>query len=731
MDGDAGAELMPSDRYEWIQRIGSGAFGSVWLVRDRALEDQVAIKVLAAEHARQPEMRDRFAQEARLLRRVRSDRVVSVHDIGELADGRPYFVMAYADGGTLEQRLASASLSVPAAFTIAIEAARAVAVLHQYDLVHRDVKPSNILFASAGSAPERLLMGDLGLARSATQADQQTLIAGTPAYMAPEQATGSNITPATDVYALGVLTFRLLTGAVPKDATSIDGVLHRALDTVLTPSAVQPGIPTAVDELITRALSSDPKQRQRDATQFADELVAATSTGDEPTDPVSTVAGLTEPDSPSIPPRQALQPPEVLPNPTPKNTRLLVSPAEPADDDQTAQMAEPLRTRGDKRRRNRILVAIATVLALVISGVAIELKYDYLSILPKLGSSSQTPDGSASDSSTPDFPYIAETLSQHTDTVRHMAFNLDGRRLASVSGEHIVLWNVVDDNSVTLTGHTGPVSMVTFDGVSALASADDGGTVRLWDMATGENTVTLTGDSVVNDIAFSPDGTVLAVADGNSLNLWDVATGQGTALSEIGYAYTNLKFSPDGASITGVGGDWYVRMWDVASGQNTAVLDGTSWSDFRVVIGPDATTVANADGDGAVRIWNVATGQGTGAYSAKKGVEQGLVVFSPDGKTIATTDDGLTVNLWDVTTNENTITLAGHAGSLERIAFSTDGKRIATSGADNVVSLWDPATGENTAWFNDTGDILLSPDGNTIAVSDDEDYSIRLWQLDG
>lgn len=249
--------LISSDRYEWIKLLGSGGFGSVWLARDNALDDLVAIKVLAADKAREADMRARFVREARLLRRVRSDRVVTVHDIGELADETPYFVMAYADGGTLADRLDDRPLPAATAVNIAVQTARAVAVLHGQGVVHRDIKPCNILFCGAGAAPERLLIGDLGLAVDAS-VSQASLIGGTPAYMAPEQVRGADAGPWSDVYSLGVLTHRLLTGELPTNA-----------------SVSRPDLGQKVKRVLIRALAADPDRRQRTAAEFADQLTAA------------------------------------------------------------------------------------------------------------------------------------------------------------------------------------------------------------------------------------------------------------------------------------------------------------------------------------------------------------------------------------------------------------------------------------------------------------------------
>ncbi len=204
------------DRYRLERRLGSGAFGVVWLAHDDVLEAPVAVKVLAENWAHRLDVRERFLSEARLLRRAGSSRVVQVYDIGELPDGRPYFVMEYADGGTLADRITGSPLAVAEALRLTALAARSAAALHDAGIVHRDIKPSNVLLRTAHDGSTRLLLADLGLAKSLAQASGLTMAAGSAGYAAPEQSEpGSGIDARADVYSLGALGYHLLTGTVP------------------------------------------------------------------------------------------------------------------------------------------------------------------------------------------------------------------------------------------------------------------------------------------------------------------------------------------------------------------------------------------------------------------------------------------------------------------------------------------------------------------------------------
>ena len=173
-------------RYRLDAVEGFGAFATVWRGFDTELEIPVAIKLLAENWAHHADVRERFLAEARLLRRIDDPRVVRVHDIGTHED-RPFFVMDFVAGGTVADRVEAGSAED--ALRLAIESARAVQVLHEAGVLHRDVKPSNLLVGE----DERVLVADLGSAKRLAEASGVTVTTGTPAYMAPEQARGAPV----------------------------------------------------------------------------------------------------------------------------------------------------------------------------------------------------------------------------------------------------------------------------------------------------------------------------------------------------------------------------------------------------------------------------------------------------------------------------------------------------------------------------------------------------------
>lgn len=258
-------------RYRLESRLGSGSFASVWHGYDPELDVPVAIKVLAEHWSDNLEVRERFLTEARLLRKVRDQRIVRVHDIGTTGDDRPYFVMDHADAGTVAELIKQQSVTVPAALHLGAEIARAVQVLHEHGVAHRDIKPANLLLTSQiGRAGLSVVVADLGMAKTLSEASGFTLTAGTPAYMAPEQAQGRGFDHRADVYAVAAVTYAMLAGHPPFAGDGLAEIAEAALTQTAPPLHLDDD--GAIDAELARALSGDPADRPATAAELADRL---------------------------------------------------------------------------------------------------------------------------------------------------------------------------------------------------------------------------------------------------------------------------------------------------------------------------------------------------------------------------------------------------------------------------------------------------------------------------
>ena len=258
-------------RYAVRRRLGSGAFATVWLAYDEQLDCPVAVKVLAENWADDGEVHRRFLEEGRFLRRVESPYVVPVYDAGELPDGRPYLVMAFADQGTLADRVRGGPITAAEPFTagqalsVLRQAGWGLQALHDRGVLHRDVKPANVLFRTTdgpGGAEVRAVLGDLGLGKALDASSRLTMVAGTPSYVAPEQAQAESPDARADQYSLGALAYLLLSG---RPAFRFE-TLRQAADPA--PPDPLPGHPAAVDAVVRRALARDREERWPDVATF-------------------------------------------------------------------------------------------------------------------------------------------------------------------------------------------------------------------------------------------------------------------------------------------------------------------------------------------------------------------------------------------------------------------------------------------------------------------------------
>jgi hypothetical protein len=270
---------MPSrlGRYAVRRRIGAGGFATVWLAYDEQLDAPVAIKVLADNWTEDHQVRRRFLEEGRYLRRVESPHVVQVFDAGELEDGRPYLVMTYADQGTLADRLEVEGLAAGQVLEVVRQVGAGLTALHRRDILHRDVKPANVLFRTVDGSV-RAMVADLGLGKALDVSSRLTMVAGTPSFVAPEQAQGEPLDARADQYSLGALSYLLLAGRAPYAHASLTAAASPGPPPPLSTEERPYG--DAVDAVVRRALATDREERWPDVSAFVAALAEAIGPSD-------------------------------------------------------------------------------------------------------------------------------------------------------------------------------------------------------------------------------------------------------------------------------------------------------------------------------------------------------------------------------------------------------------------------------------------------------------------
>jgi eukaryotic-like serine/threonine-protein kinase len=260
------------DRYVLLETIGGGGMAKVYLARDQVLDRDVALKVMREAYASDQEFVERFRREARSAASLAHPSIVQIYDQGRAEDGTYYIAMEYVPGGTLKEHIKeSGSLDPGEAAGIAARVAEALEVAHERGVVHRDIKPQNVLLTPSGTVK----VVDFGIARaaSATSVTRTSLVLGTAGYMSPEQAAGERVGPASDLYSLGVVLYEMLTGEVPYDAETPVAVAVKHLnEPPRHPREANPRVPEELDALTVKLMAKKPEDRYSSAAELARDL---------------------------------------------------------------------------------------------------------------------------------------------------------------------------------------------------------------------------------------------------------------------------------------------------------------------------------------------------------------------------------------------------------------------------------------------------------------------------
>src|SRR5947209_8054305 len=261
-------------QFRIVERIGSGRIATVFNAYQPTLDRYVAVKVLPAFHARDPIFVKRFVQEARSVAKLQHANIVPIHEFGE-QDNITYIVMEYVDGGTLKDRLKQRPVTVPEAVDFVIQASEGLGCAHGHGIVHRDVKPANMLVRKDGN----LLLSDFGIAKILEGTSNLTRAGtgiGTPQYMSPEQGTGQAVDRRSDIYSLGIVLFHALTGKVPFTADSPISITVKHLNEPLPVEKMrEAGVPVLIEQVVVKMTAKSAADRYQTTDALIEALKAA------------------------------------------------------------------------------------------------------------------------------------------------------------------------------------------------------------------------------------------------------------------------------------------------------------------------------------------------------------------------------------------------------------------------------------------------------------------------
>jgi serine/threonine-protein kinase len=670
--------------------LGRGGMGEVHRAFDTRRGREVALKLLLESFSADEQFRTRFQREAEITATLRDPHVIPIHDFGEV-EGRLFLDMRLVDGADLGSVLARAgALSAERAVRIVGQVAGALAAAHAGGLIHRDVKPSNILVTGE---EDFCYLVDFGIAHTATTSTRSRLTAtgttlGTFAYMAPERFLEEAVDHTVDVYALACVLHECLTGQRPFPSDQPAILLNAHLNKPPPrPSEQVSGVPVGLDDVVARGMAKQPADRYPGTRELAAAARSALAPGGGAVAVVTAGAaqpaagpGVAEPGAPAA--TRPVTAPEPTVGSAPDST--VVRPA-PADD-------APDPSRG---RRRRWLLPLA---ALVVTGI--------VATVSAVGGPRQ-PEVLAPP------PTIEEAvLTDGTSILEDVAIaDLDGQPIAvTPSGATLLIWNLRTRQQIgpPLTGHAtyvNEVATAVLDGKPIAVSASNDDTLRIWDLRAHQQIgPPLSGhNSWANGVATAVlDGQPIAVSGGfdDTLRIWDLRTGQqigqpltGHTSGVLGVSTALLDGRPIAVSASG-NPDFTLRVWDlrthrqlgepleghtaVVNAVTTAVLDGQP-------------IAISEDHDDQMRIWDLRTHRQlgrplTGYYRVATIVLDG----QPLAVSASSSDNSL--RIWDLRTHEELgQPLTGHTSSVSGIATAViDGKPfVISSSRDKTLRIWD------------------------------------------
>ena len=681
--------------------------GWAWCIAARqvSLNRIVALKMILAGQLATPGLKQRFHTEAEAAARLDHPNIVPIYEIGE-HDGHHYFSMKLIEGGTLAEAMSKSEFRDPKegrsqksenrveregvalsrdAAAVMEKVVRAVHYAHQRGILHRDLKPTNILLDAQGEPH----VSDFGLAKLAEDDSSLTMsaaILGTPAYMSPEQAAGQSkqLTTAADIYGLGAILYELLTEQPPFRAeTAVETLRQVSEQEPARPSTLTPTVDRDLETICLKCLRKDPQGRYGSAEMLAEDLERWR-----------------------------------------KGEPILARPSTAWE-----------RTRR-WTKRNPEIAALAACLVVAISAGLIGTGLMWYRARQTAASGEQLLYGA-------NMKTIQTAWEENNvGLVRQL---LDETENSPLRGFEWYYWQrMAHLEQTTFRGHLAGVGGVSVspDGQRAASGSLDR-TVRVWDLRTGRELLTLKGHTDATfSVAFSPDGQRIVTGSfDKTAMVWDAATGR-KLLTLIGHTdnVEAVAFSADGQQILTGSPDKTVRLWDANTGRERVQVPG-----HLAALSPDGRKIASTggfvmvggslhDSDAAniVTVWDVAGRQELVRLKGHSDVILS-VDFSPDGQRILTGSRDTTAKVWDAVSGTNLLTLRGHGLQIDPSKFSHDGKRIVTGSEDHTAKIWDAATGTNLLTLKGHSSAIVSvafsPD-DRLVVTSSLDGTAKVWNAE-
>ncbi|MEZ6139503.1 MAG: serine/threonine-protein kinase [Zavarzinella sp.] len=653
-DNVAGDYLDPCDEQPYIGKldrfyvesiIGQGGMGIVFKAFDRALLRPVALKMLAIHFSKNDQLLQRFLREARLAAGLYHPNVVTIHHVDQSPrTGVPFIVMQLVRGNSLQEQLdAGKRFTVREVIRIGAAVAAGLAEAHQNGLIHRDVKPGNILIEQE---TERVLLTDFGLARAVedVRITQTGFVAGTPLYMSPEQASGAPLSPASDLFGLGSVLYALLTGKPPFEGSSPFVVLRQVTESQHIPLKERsPEIPAWLSDVIDRLLAKNPDDRLSDCGKLA---------------------RLLEQELAKLPD-----------NSTPVSLR---------------EITRDRRSRKKILLRSLQLVAVAAIFTTLITEITQKTQWTVLGQRGQNLVAVPPAVRNGKDSS----PTPKLIVKPSGGAVWAVAFSPKGNLFATGTEDgKLKFWDPTTGNiQGELKSYNSPIWAVGFGplGEKVAAAADDG-TVRLWNVKTSEEEQTLPHSYPVRSMAFSPSGFKVATGTRNgAVTIWDARSGM-TQLRTIGHeqgVVLCMAFSTDDKMVASACSDKTVKVWDADNAKLLYTLAGHDGPVDCVAFDPTNKYIATGGWDKKLRIWNRANGELLSTIDVQCD-EIWSIGYTPDGHYLFLGGQDGSIVCINAKTEETIGKFINPGGAAQVVTVSKDGKTLAVGSRDGTVRLWE------------------------------------------